>query len=338
MAKQKLNIPPITEIQKHFASKKISPVYCLTGEDSYSIDNTVRQLTAAVEPFITSDFDKETIYCTPEKDFNDILNIVTAFPLGSEKKLVILKDFEKVKDKKKLTAYIKSPADFTLLIIIQNGEVSNAEAEPYFSLFSKGFLFEAKELKEKALISWVESYCAEKGKHISTENAALLVDTVGDNRALVEMQIQKMFTFLGPEKEVTFEIIKDLATNLKEYTIFDLQNALGKKDKKEALKISYNLLEKGSELIGILAMLTRYFTGLAQIPEITSLKLPDQAAARIVGTHPYYYPNYKKARDLYPDKKLAAVIKALLKADVSIKTSAQDEKSILTILMAEILK
>lgn len=338
MAKSKLNIPSILDVQKYLANKKISPVYLLTGDDSYSIDNTVKLITAAVEPYITSDFDKETIYCTAEKDLNDIINVASAFPLGSEKKLVILKDFEKIKDKKKLSAYIKSPADFTVLVIIQSGDISNPEAEPYFSMFSGGYMFEAKELKEKALISWVESYCAEKGKNISTENAELLVDTVGDNRALVEMQLQKIFAFLGTENEVAFENIKALATDLKEYTIFDLQNALSRKDKKEALKISYNMLDKGSELIFIVAMLTKYFTGLAQIPELTSLKMPDQAAARIVGTHPFYYPNYKKARDYYPDKKLSAIIKALLNADISIKTSAADEKSVLTVLMTEILK
>ena len=79
-----------------------------------------------------------------------------------EKKLVVLKEFEKIKDKKKLADYAKSPADFTLLIIIQNGDISNPESEPYFSLFSRGYLYEAKELKEKALVSWVEEYCKEK--------------------------------------------------------------------------------------------------------------------------------------------------------------------------------
>jgi len=337
MAKVKVNIPPIAEAVKQLSNKKLSPVYFFTGEDSYSIDKALEKITKTVEPFIASDFDKETIYCTPDKDLTDLLNIASAFPLGSEKKLVVLKEFEKAKDKKKLTAYVKSPADFTVLVVINSADISNPEAEPYFSMLTNGYMFEAKELKSAALADWVVKYCSEKGKNISQENAAMLVDTVGDNRTMVEMQLQKMFTFLGDKTEVTFEVIKDLATNLKEYTIFDLQNAIGKKDKKEAFKIANNLLDKGSELIAIIAMLTRYFTGLAQIPELSSLQMPDQAAARIVGTHPFYYPNYKKARMLYPDDKMNAVAKALLKADTAVKTSSADEKSLLTILMAEIL-
>ena len=86
MAKVKLNIPPVSDIQKQISNKKISPVYFLTGEDSYSIDLALKQLTEAIDPYITSDFDKETIYCTNDKDLNDILNLVTAFPLGSRKK------------------------------------------------------------------------------------------------------------------------------------------------------------------------------------------------------------------------------------------------------------
>jgi DNA polymerase III delta subunit len=85
-------------------------------------------------------------------------------------------------------------------------------------------------------------------------------------------------------------------------------------------------------------MLTRYFTGLAKITELQSKNTPVQEAARIVGTHHFYYPNYVKARNIFSDQKLVEVFRALLKADVSFKTTSSDDKTIITLLVAEILQ
>ena len=85
-------------------------------------------------------------------------------------------------------------------------------------------------------------------------------------------------------------------------------------------------------------MLTRYFTGLAKVTELRSKNIPDRDAARIVGTHPYFYPDYVKARTLYSDTKLVEVFRSLLKADVSIKTTSTDDKTLITLLITEILQ
>jgi DNA polymerase III delta subunit len=77
--------------------------------------------------------------------------------------------------------------------------------------------------------------------------------------------------------------------------------------------------------------------GLAKIPELQSKNTPVQEAARIVGTHHFYYPNYVKAKNLFSDQKLVEVFRALLKADVSVKTTSTDEKTVITLLIAEIL-
>ena len=74
------------------------------------------------------------------------------------------------------------------------------------------------------------------------------------------------------------------------------------------------------------------------INELQTKNIPVQEAARIVGTHHFYYPNYVKARTLYSDEKLVEVFRALLKADISIKTTTADNKTIITLLIAEILQ
>lgn len=335
MAKSKA--PSILEALGEIKKRKLKPVYYFFGEDSYNLSFALHTLEEAFKPIIKSDFDKETIY-SEDKLMDEILGLATAFPFGSEKKLIIVKEAEKIKDKKPLKDYASSPAEFTVLAFFHNGSITNLNTEPFKTLDANNFLFEAKELKGKNLIDWLIGLAEEKGKILSEENAQVLVDIVGDNRSLLEDQLEKICIYLNEKKEITLESIQQVSSELKQFNIFDLQNALGVKDKTKSLLIVNNLLDNGAEPTFIITMLTRYFTGLSKITELKSKNVPDMEAARIVGTHHFYYPNYVKARTLYSDEKLVEVFRSLLKADVSVKTTTADEKTIITLLVAEILQ
>jgi len=334
MAKSKA--PAILEVEKQLKQKKILPVYYFFGEDSYSIEVTLELLEKNILPFIASDFDKETLY-GEKQTFANIIGLASTFPFGSEKKLIIFKQAEKTRDKKELAAYAKSPADFTVLICLHEGAVANLETEPFKTLAALGYLYEAKELKGKSLIDWLISRVDGNGKILSYENAQMLVDISGENRNALESQLEKIFIYIGENKEITIESIRGLSTSLKQYTIFDLLNAIGKKNKAASLKVVFNLLKNGMEPVQIIAMISKYFTSLARIDELVKAGTPDTSIARIVGTHPYYLKDYTAARKIYTDAQIGDAFSALFKADLTSKTTSIDNYSLLSILIAEII-
>ena len=174
MAKSKA--PAIQDIEKQLKQKKILPVYYLFGEDSYSVDITFEAIEKAAQPFITSDFDKEILY-GENQSFTNIIGLASTFPFGSEKKLIIVKQAEKLKDKKEkkeIVSYFESPAEFTVLVFLHEGTITNPTSEPYKTLANRGYLFEAKELKGKSLIDWLISTVEKSRKTISYDNAQLL--------------------------------------------------------------------------------------------------------------------------------------------------------------------
>ncbi len=339
MAKSKVPLSPLSDAIKSLRQKKFLPIYLFSGEDEFGIEEAIKIADELISPFISSDFDKEVLY-GDELNANTIINNASAFPFASEKKLIIVKEFDKLKDKKQLSSYINSPADFSILILVQNGAIENFNTEPYKSLLQNKFIFDAKDLKGKYLIEWLLNTVHSRGKEITNENAQNLIDIVGENRNLVEAQLEKIFNYIGDNKEITFESVNSMSSLLKEYSIFDLQNAIGKKNKKVALKVGFNLLDKATEpnkIISIIAMLTKYFTQLMRVKELTESNTTAEVGARIIGTHFFYYPDYIKARDLYGEKGLYRAAQALLKADLAVKTSTADDKTILTTLLAEIL-
>ncbi|MEP0860006.1 MAG: DNA polymerase III subunit delta [Ignavibacterium sp.] len=326
----------VFDIPKDIKTNGLKPIYYVFGEDTFSFDYAKSVIEKAVTPHLASEFDKETYYGS-KNSFTEILSAASTFPFGDGKKFLIVKNAEKPKDKDKLAEYAESPSEFTVMLLLHEGSITKPDSEPYKTLNKLGEIFESKEMKGDALVEWVKSYVKENQRNISDENAQLLIDIVGENRSLIELQLEKIFLFLNEKKEVTLESIQQLATELKQFNIFDLINAIGRKEKSKALEIAFNLYESGTDMIQIIGMLNRYFSALAKIDELIALKMSDQEAARIVGTHPFYYKNYVEARKRFDLNAITNAFRALFNADLTIKTSPLDQKTVLTMLIAEII-
>lgn len=335
MAQTRKTAPSVLDVIKNVKKGNILPIYYLFGEDTYNLSKTVQAIEEAVAPLLTSDFDKDICY-SESRNVQEVVNIARAFPFGSQKKLIIYKEAEKAKDKKNLEPYIESPPDFTVLVFVHNGIITNLTSPPFNLLLENNFLYEAKELKGENLVEWISELAKSKGKQISNENAALLADFSGENRLMIENQLEKIISFLGDKTEITFNAIKEVSVSVKENTIFDLQNFVFQKDKANALKIALNMIENGSEATLIISMLTKYFVGLAQLRELNEKKIPDAETAKIVGAHPHYLKNYQRAAVLFTYNDYMKAMEALLKADVSVKTTTTDPKTVISILIAEL--
>ncbi|MFH1198254.1 MAG: DNA polymerase III subunit delta [bacterium] len=337
MAKNKPNIPSIFTIADTLKKDKFLPVYFLFGTDHFSIDNVLHDLQKAVQPFISSDFDVETITAEKGSKITPVLDSAMAFPFGSGKKLVILKNFERITDKKNLEPYLKNPPLFTILVIVNSDDIPDASKEPFATLAQKNFIFEAKELKGFELAKWVVAEATKNSLVITQDNAMMLVDLVGDEKSLLEMHIQKFRDYLNDSNEVTPEVIEKLSSQMKTYNIFDLQDVIAKGDKSQSLKIMYNLLDTGTDLIYIVSMLNRFISTVAQSIELNKKKIPARQASRELGLSEYYYMKCSNSRLFHDHNRLLNSSRAIYRTDYSLKTTQTDPKILASILISEML-
>ena len=331
----RIKVNSIQQIKKHL--KNLLPVIFIFGEDTYAIEDTLKLIQKSAEIKIDSDFDKEIITAEKNHNLSQILDIASAFPFGAGKKFIAVKNFERVNDKKTLKNYLDDPPEFTFLVLINYGKISDLGKEPYKTLVSKNYIFEARELKGADLIDWIKEEALAKQMKLSSENANLLVDIVGPEKSLLEMQLEKFRNYFESGKEITGAEIEKFTASTKEYSIFDLQNALSENDKPRSLKIAYNLLSSGQEMPFIVAMLTRYVTTLAQINELNRQKLGDNEAAKKAGVSYYYYKNCNKPGFFRNHNKLVKAARVLYKADLQIKTTSADQKTLAAMLVSELL-
>ena len=329
---EKKEIESIYNIKKYLQDDAILPIYFLFGEDSFTINNVIKIIEKKIIPLVTADFDRESITLTKDSSISQFIDLAYSFPFGNGKKLITVRNFEAINDKKLLLNYIKDPAEFTVLIIAQYSKSAPLNQEPYKSLFAKNYIFEAREMRANELSEWMFKKAKVEKLNLSQAAGQLLLEMVGESKAVLEMQLIKIATYSKPGEEITPEIIKNLAEITKEYTIFDLQNALGNGNKEKAIEYAFNLIDSdGNKMTLIIAMLTKYITNLTQILGITN----DAEGVKAIGGS-YYYA--KKITFLRNEKRLANAAKALLEADIRLKTTTIDNKTNLSILIAQILK
>lgn len=325
------------EIPELIKRKKLLPVFFFCGEDSYAIEGALKKLISAIEPELSSDFDKEIIAVQKKESIQKILDLALSFPFGGGKKLLIIKDFNNIDDKQPLADYVKNPADFTYLICVQPGKINSVKSEPYATLHKLNYIFEGKKLSQDELVEWLLRHAKVNKVNLSFENALTLVEIVGDEKSLLETTMQKFYDNVGEGGEITFDLITELAASTRKYTIFNLQDEIGIGNKSKALEIAYNLLNSGTDIGQIIAMLSKYCLINAQAIELRGKKLQYQQAAKEAELNPYYYRNSTTSSIFKNKKRLTQAARALYKADLSVKTSAADHKTILAVLISEMI-
>lgn len=328
----------INDITKYLDEKNLLPVYFLFGDDTFSLESAVSLLQNKIEPFILSAFDKEIINAEKSTELNNVIDLLYSFPFGGGKKLIIIKNFELIKDKKSLVDYINNHTNFSILVAIYNGSLTRNDLskEPYESLLKNNFLFEAKVLKGEDLVQWFVSIAKKNNFELSQENARTIIEIIGEDKSLLEMHLQKFITFSQGKKLSINELIK-LSSQTKQYSIFDLLNSLGKGDKPKSLLIANNLIDNGVDIIAILNMISKFILTIACSMEFISQKISDKEAAKKIEMSEYFYQKCKEAKYFFDSDRLINATRALLNADLSVKSTSIDSKTIVHVLITELL-
>jgi DNA polymerase-3 subunit delta len=102
--------------------------------------------------------------------------------------------------------------------------------------------------------------------------------TGGDTRE-IENELEKIDIYLGKDRAITVDLVRELVPLTREGVIFDLSNALAERDLERALELVRQLLDQGESAIGILLV--------AILPTVRNLLL----AKDLMERHPIPRPH-----------------------------------------------
>ncbi|MGK9370041.1 DNA polymerase III subunit delta [Melioribacter sp. Ez-97] len=332
----KKSVKSVNQIISEIKKGIIQPVYYICGNDQYSLDAAVDYLQKQLAPQINSEFDREIISVEKGDDINKIIDLALAFPFGDGKKLIVVKNFENINGRKEIVEYLGNPPDFTILVILHNAERLEFNREPFKLLNEKGYLYEAREETGEDLVYWLSNRARKMKLNFNDEQLRILIEIVGENKSLLNSQLDKIADYLSSNPDAEFEEIKKLINPTKTYSIFDLQDAIGAGNTAKALEIAYNLLDSNVDIVMLINMISKYILTITQALELMRMNLNDGEASSKLGVSWYYYINCKKAKFLLNENRLRKAARALYEADLAVKTTQTDPKDVVTQLLAKI--
>ncbi len=289
------------------------------GEEPYYIDEISNLIADKVLTEDEKEFNQTIVY-GKETDLQTIISYAKRFPMMANYQVVIVKEAQNLNDIEKLQDYIENPLNSTILVICYKYKSIDKRKLFAKTIQKKSILFESKPLYDNQLPDWINAYVKVQGYKINQYAVQMLSESIGNDLSRIANEIKKLLINLPAHKEITTDDVEKNIGISKEYNIFELQNALGRKNILKANRIINYFVHNPKEnpIQQVLVMLFSYFTKVLLYHTVKN-KSDRKEIASTLSCNPFFVDDYIKAAQNYPVQKLAHIFSYLREADAKSK-------------------
>ncbi|KAA3610630.1 MAG: DNA polymerase III subunit delta [Calditrichaeota bacterium] len=326
----------VMQIEKMKSATDLPAVIFLAGAENYLIDKYTEKIISIGVPTDLREFNLDLLYGT-DVNARRVIDIASSYPMMAEKRLVIIRDFNKMTptDQKLIVEYAEKPNKSTTLVLI--ARTADLRSKALKDLQKLAAFVSCKTLYENQVVQWIEKEIKSLGYHINPDASAFLALQVGTNLQELKNEIDKITLFLGDEKNITQEVVAEVAGVRKEHTIFALQNALGRRDLKQSLLIYHNIKFSQSNL-GIIAQLSRFFTNILIATGFDTSRQSTAELAKKTRMSSYFVNDLHKFKRQYSAEELLSALENIRHIDYILKLFPVNPESIMEMLFVQIVK
>ncbi len=309
--------------------QKISPLYLFFGEEEFLIQEALDLLIDTVAEPGARDFNFNVLYCK-ETSASEIVNLAQTLPFMSKKRLVIAKEIDafKAADLEELVPYLNDPSPSTCLVLVSN--LGRYEKKSVISAVeSHGGAIRFYPLLDREIVGWIESRAKSLGVTVQHDAAQYLWQTIGNDLQKIKNELEKVKIYLKERKTITFDDVKTVVGDFREYSSFDLAAALGQKNREKALLILSRLLQEGEAPVGLLGSIAWNFRRLLQAKSMEAAGIgPDEIMKkqRVIF---HQAGLFKDQMRRYTMDELRETFSVMLAADRSLKSSGLNGRLVL---------
>lgn len=276
-----------------------------------------------------------SIFDFSEKADQDVIQALSSRGLFSEKRLVIVENIIGKGDKAsqgRLTDYLEEETgiwDDQDLVLVIREEGNPRKNNALFKLLTKEKEVKAQDflkLSGAKLEDWVKKRLVkiDPKKTISRGALAKLVAFVGEDMYALNNELGKLIDF-SEDPEIGEESVDSLVRSKLDGNIFETIDAVGQGDKKRAVRLIEDHLEKGDDPFYIFSMLVYQFRNLIRIASFVERGISDEyQIARTAKLHPFVVKKGLSQIRSIPFQKLRELYSKLGDLDVEIKTGRID--------------
>ena len=273
------------------------PVYWLEGDEEFFIDSVINYAEHHILNESEAGFN-QTVFYGRDADWPSVINACRRYPMFSERQVVIIKEAQSMKDIEKLETYVEKPLSSTILFIAYKGKKVDGRTKLAKTLKDKAVLFTTKKLYENELPEWTSQLVQSKGYTISPKALYLLIDHIGNDLSRISNEIDKMILNLGERKSITEDDIEQFVGISKEFNVFELQDALGKKDFYKAIRIA-NYFEQNPKAAPLQLIFPSLYGFFSKVQMVYGATGNEKSLAAQIGINEWKIREYVSAAKKY---------------------------------------
>lgn len=275
-------------------NKKYAPIYFLMGEEPYFIDVISDTIEDEVLDETEKAFNQIVVYGR-DVDIDTVATHAKSFSMMGGYMVVFVKEAQDLKNIEDFEKYLEVIPPTTILVFDYKYKKLDKRRALAKKIDKMGVLFESKKLYESNIPGWIQSYLSEKGYTITPKATQMLTDFLGTDLHKVRNELDKLIIALPKSKKIDDADVERNIGISKDYNVFELQNAIGRRDIMRANQIVNYFGDNGKDnpLLVTAISLYGYFTKILKVHYATD---PSQnALASALGVNPFFVRDYQLA-------------------------------------------
>ena len=244
-------------------SEGLARVYVVEGDDYYLFDKAFLMIKNAcgitLDDFNVNVFDEESF------STDKLFAATELLPIIDEKRLVVIKGGKLSEGDKKRTTEILLHIPKTTVVVV-------LDYNKNFEFLKKDFvLVDANRMDKELVKKLITAYLARISKKIDADAMDELIESCNGYLTRIMNELNKLVCFDLDSENITKESVDKLVNKDIEFSVFELTEALSKKDGDKAIRL-LKLMEKDQ---GVFALISNQFRRLfyASISDLTNAEL-----------------------------------------------------------------
>ncbi len=291
------------------------PIYLFEGEEGYFREKGEALLKSRFLQEPTLDyvsFDGSTLKGDKMKNLADALN---CFPFMSEKRIVRVTEF--YPSEKDWEFYLKdlfeNPPQDGLLMIVNASKPKTTSGQAALAKKPNVTYVDCSRSDEETIKRWIYLTCKKAGVYADGITCGKLASYCIFDMSRIAKETEKLLTYceVKGESKLTDEIVDALVYPDSDYKIYELANAIARKNYSAFMKVSKDLSVQGYNENALLSALTSYFKGLYE----TSLcRGSDKEVAAALGIKEYAAKKNREQAAKFTKEQLFSLYETLYNA------------------------
>lgn len=301
-------------------------IYLIYGNDKLLIESEIKKIITNnhIESLNISNYDLDVDL------ISNAIDDAMMVPLFGDKKAIIVDNAYLFTDTTKkgvmdqnpavIEEYINNQTDSSIVIFVVNTDKISERKRISKLIKEKGQVLNVNNIDYKAYIKELL-----KGYKISSADIDFLLNRVGNEKEVLEKEIEKLKIYKINDKIINHDDIVELVPKVIDVDIFHFIDNIVNNNKKEAIITYKELLKLNEEPIKIVFLLASQFRLLYQVKQLSQEGYSEYDIVQILKCNPYRVKIALRNSSQFSIPTLLHYLQVLGGLDIAIKSGAVDK-------------